>query len=103
MLKAIFNWFTGKPLPGTEAPAVKADAVPYKVETPAPTAPVVEPMAVGSEGVAPTPAAKPKAPARKKPVVEAQGQAPAELIAEPAAALAPTSKKATAPRKPTAK
>jgi len=90
MLKAIFNWFTGKPLPGTEAPAVKADAVPYKVETPAPTAPVVEPMAVGSEGVAPTPAAKPKAPARKKPVAEKA----------PATKAPPTPR---APRKPTAK
>jgi hypothetical protein len=89
MLKAIFNWFTGKPLPGTEAPAVKAEAVPYKVEAPAPTAPVVEPMAVGSEGVATTPEAKPKAPAKPK----------AEK--KPAATKAPA--KPRAPRKPAAK
>jgi hypothetical protein len=34
MLKAIFNWFTGRPLPGTEAPPVQPEAVPYKIETP---------------------------------------------------------------------
>lgn len=34
MLKTIFNWFTGKPLPGTTAPDVKPESAPYKVETP---------------------------------------------------------------------
>lgn len=34
MLKAIFNWFTGKPLAGTTAPEVKPELAPYKVETP---------------------------------------------------------------------
>ena len=45
MLKAIFNWFTGKPVPGTEAPAVKAESAPYKVE-PAPVVKVSEPAPV---------------------------------------------------------
>ena len=42
MLKAIFNWFTGKPLPNTEAPKVSAEAAaPYKIETPVAPAPTV--------------------------------------------------------------
>lgn len=40
MLKAIFNWFTGKPAPQAEAPRVPETVAPYKVETPAPVAPV---------------------------------------------------------------
>ena len=40
MLKAIFNWFTGKPAPEAEAPRVPETVAPYKVETPAPAAPV---------------------------------------------------------------
>lgn len=43
MLKAIFNWFTGKPLPGTEAPPVPPEAAPYKVETPQETVRVHQP------------------------------------------------------------
>ena len=34
MLKAIFNWFTGRPVPGTEAPPVQPEAAPYKVDAP---------------------------------------------------------------------
>jgi hypothetical protein len=70
MLKAIFNWFTGKPLPGTEAPAVKAESVPYKVEPP-PVVQVQAPAPVAP--VAPvTPAKKPRAPRAKQPVVVAK-------------------------------
>jgi len=43
MLKAIFNWFTGKPAPEAEAPRVVESAAPYKVEAPAPVAPVAAP------------------------------------------------------------
>ncbi len=43
MLKAIFNWFTGKPAPAAEAPRVPETVAPYKVETPAPVAPVATP------------------------------------------------------------
>ena len=63
MLKAIFNWFTGKPVPGTEAPAVKAESAPYKVEPP-PVVKVSEPVRV--EAVEPAPKPK-RAPAVKKP------------------------------------
>lgn len=77
MLKAIFNWFTGKPLPSTEAPAVKAEAAPYKVEPPpvvqvqAP-APVTEQPKV--EATAPV-AKKPRAPRATKPAVAAKSAA----------------------------
>jgi hypothetical protein len=66
MLKAIFSWFTGKPVPGTEAPPVVKEAVPYKVETPVAVAPVVEaaPVAVVAE-VPPK-----KAPAKKRTFVK---------------------------------
>ena len=73
MLKAIFNWFTGKPVPGTEAPAVKVESAPYKVEPP-PVVKVSEPAPVGDhvrvEATAPvSPAPKVKrAPAVKKAV-----------------------------------
>ena len=43
MLKAIFNWFTGKPAAEAEAPRVPETVAPYKVETPAPVAPVAAP------------------------------------------------------------
>ena len=43
MLKAIFNWFTGKPAPEAEAPRVPETVAPYKVETPAAVAPVATP------------------------------------------------------------
>ena len=43
MLKAIFNWFTGKPAPAAVAPRVPETVAPYKVETPAPVAPVAAP------------------------------------------------------------
>ena len=36
MLKAIINWFTGKPAKEAEAPRVPESVAPYKVETPAP-------------------------------------------------------------------
>ena len=64
MLKAIFNWFTGKPLPGTEAPAVKVDSAPYKVEPP-PVVKIAEPSPVEAKVEAVAPVAK--APAVKKP------------------------------------
>jgi hypothetical protein len=68
MLKAIFNWFTGKPVPGTEAPAVKVESAPYKVEPPpvvkvGEPAPVAEPAKV--EAVAPA-VKKPRAPAKPR-------------------------------------
>ena len=77
MLKAIFNWFTGKPVPGTEAPGVKAESAPYKVEPP-PVVKVSEPapvvtapkLVVDGHGdvheVAPVPKPK-RVPAVKKP------------------------------------
>jgi len=84
MLKAIFNWFTGKPVPGTEAPAVKAESAPYKVEPPpvvkvSEPAPVVAPkLTVDGHGdvheVAPVPKAK-RAPAEKKPRAPAKPRA----------------------------
>ena len=74
MLKAIFNWFTGKPLPGTEAPAVKAESAPYKVETP-PVVKITEPTPVQMpqpvEAAAPTTAPKKRTPAVKKPASNA--------------------------------
>ena len=80
MLKAIFNWFTGKPVPGTEAPAVKVESAPYKVEPP-PVVKVSEPVPVGDhvrvEATAPvSPAPKVKrAPAEKKPRAPAKPRA----------------------------
>lgn len=44
MLKAIINWFTGKPAPEAEAPRVAPEAAPYKTE-PAPP-PILVPEAV---------------------------------------------------------
>ena len=73
MLKAIFNWFTGKPVPGTEAPAVKAESAPYKVESP-PVVNVREPAKV--EAVAPVaPLPDTKVPAVKKPRAPAKPRA----------------------------
>ena len=66
MLKTIFSWFTGKPVPGTEAPAVAKEAAPYKVEAPVAVAPIVEaaPVATVAE------AAPKKAPAKKRTFVK---------------------------------
>lgn len=66
MLKAIFNWFTGKPMPGTEAPAVKVDSAPYKVEPP-PVVKIAEPSPVEAKVEAVAPAPKKRAPAAKNP------------------------------------
>ena len=63
MLKAIFNWFTGRPLPGTEAPPVQPQAAPYKVETPPVVVTATQPLPVAEpakpEIKAKKPAAKP--------------------------------------------
>lgn len=79
MLKAIFNWFTGRPDPKAEAPAVKPEAAPYKVEPP----PVVQ-------AVAPAPVSdhvrvEATAPAAKKPRVRkpAAVAKPAKITAKP--------------------
>jgi hypothetical protein len=86
MLKAIFNWFTGKPLPGTTAPDVKIESAPYKVEPPAATTPI--PLVVEAAPIAPE---APKAKATPKP----------RATKKPAAMKAPAKPKA--PRKPKAK
>lgn len=65
MLKAIFNWFTGRPLPGTEAPPVKEEAVPYKIETPPVVVQAREPEPV-TETAKSAPAPKIKKPVAKK-------------------------------------
>jgi hypothetical protein len=119
MLKAIFNWFTGKPAPAAEAPRVPETVAPYKVETP-----TVEPVAVAP---APQPAkcgcgrsasglcvglhkltaqewaAHPDNPV--KPVAEQK--APARAQKKPAAKKAPAAQKTAAitaaPKKPRAK
>jgi hypothetical protein len=82
MLKAIFNWFTGKPVPGTEAPAVKVESAPYKVEPPpvvkvSEPAPVVAPkLTVDGHGDVHIAASKAKrAPAVKKPRAPAKPRA----------------------------
>lgn len=75
MLKAIFNWFTGKPLPGTEAPAVPAQSAPYKVEPP--VVPVRTELVVETVSE-PVVAAKPKRkPAAKKPAAMTAAKKPA--------------------------
>jgi hypothetical protein len=78
MLKAIFNWFTSKPVPGTEAPVVKAESAPYKVEPP-PVVKVSEPAPVGDH-------------------VRVEATAPVESA--PKAKRAPAVKKAVAPKAP---
>jgi hypothetical protein len=90
MLKAIFNWFTGKPLPGTTAPEVKIESAPYKVEPPAATTPI--PLVVTA---APVVQEAPKAKAAPKP------KAAPKAVKKPAAMKAPAKPKA--PRKPKAK
>ena len=82
MLKAIFNWFVGKPDPHVQAPAVKPEAAPYKVETP-PVVSVVEPVPV-AEAVAHEPKPRGRKPAVKKPVVKAPAvKKPAAVSAAP--------------------
>ena len=88
MLKAIFNWFTGKPVLGTEAPAVKVESAPYKVEPPpvvkvSRPAPVVAPkLTVDGHGDVHKAAPKAKrAPAVKKVIAP---QAPARSRAKKA-------------------
>jgi hypothetical protein len=76
MLKAIFNWFTGKPLPGTEAPAVKAESAPYKVEPP-PVATVQAPAPVSEHVRVEATAPVAKKPRAKKPAVAVAAKAPA--------------------------
>jgi hypothetical protein len=89
MLKTIFNWFTGKPVPGTTAPDVKPEAAPYKVEAPAPTpvhaAPVEQPVpvaekkpAVRAKTVRAKKAPVPKAPATAITAVPKPKRAPAK-------------------------
>lgn len=97
MLKAIFNWFVGKPLPNTEAPAVKPEAAPYKVESP-PVVKVVEPEpVVAQQPQEVTPTAK--KPAVKKPAVKKPAESKT-VKAKPAAMTAavkkPKAKKSTA-------
>lgn len=101
MLKAIFNWFVGKPLPNTEAPAVKPEAAPYKVESP-PVVKAVEPEpVVAQQPQEVTPTAK--KPAVKKPAVKKPAESKtvkAKPAAKPAAMTAavkkPKAKKSTA-------
>lgn len=71
MLKAIFNWFTGKPVPGTEAPAVKPEAAPYKIETP-PVVKTPEPAPVTEHVRVEATAPKTNKPRAKKPAVAAK-------------------------------
>lgn len=68
MLKAIFNWFVGKPEPHVQAPAVQPAAAPYKVETP-PVVAVVEPVPV-AEVVVHEPKPRARKPAVKKPAAK---------------------------------
>ena len=87
MLKAIFNWFK-KPAPEALAPTVAPEAVPYKVEAPAPVVPVAEAKPVedlADIALAQRPAAKnpaPKKPAAKKPAAKkAPAKKPAAMKA----------------------
>jgi trigger factor len=81
MLKAIFNWFSHKnPAPESQAPTVKPEAAPYKVEAPAVTKPVSK--------------AAPVATAIKKPAVIKAAPKKAVPAKKPAAKKAPA-KKAT--------
>lgn len=89
MLKAIFNWFVGKPLPNTEAPAVKPEAAPYKVESP-PVVKAVEPApVVAAQPQEVTPTAK--KPAVKKPAVKKPAESKT-VKAKPAAMTAAVKK-----------
>jgi hypothetical protein len=71
MLKAIFNWFVGKPAPHTEAPPVQAEVAPYKVE-PAPVVKTQEPAPVTDHVRVEATAPQTKKPRVKKPVVAAK-------------------------------
>ena len=74
MLKAIFNWFTGRPLPGTEAPPVQPEAVPYKIETPPVVVTATQPLPVAEPA---KPEVKDKKPAAKKPAAKPTPKVPA--------------------------
>ena len=79
MLKAIFNWFTGRPLPGTEAPPVQPQAAPYKVETPPVVVTATQPLPVAEPAKPEIKAKKPaaKKPAAKKPAAKPTLEVPA--------------------------
>ena len=86
MFKFITDWFGKKPHPNAEAPAVKPETAPYKVEVPVQVAPTVVP-----EPVTPAPAA-PKAPAKKRTFVKREEGGVAKV--------APVKAKPKAPAKP---
>jgi len=90
MFKFIVDWFGKKPHPNAEAPAVKPESAPYKVETPVQVAPTAVPAPV-----TPAPAA-PKAPAKKRTFVKRQegGTAKVAKIKAPAKPKAPKTPKA---------
>lgn len=71
MLKAIFNWFVGKPAPHTEAPAVQAEVAPYKIEPP-PVIKAPEPAPVTDHVRVEATAPEPSKPRAKKPAVAAK-------------------------------
>lgn len=78
MLKAIFNWFTGKPASEAEAPRVPETSTPYKVESPSVVAPVVAPPPapeISTEPAKTRTAAKPRA--GKKPAAAMKAPPPA--------------------------
>ena len=81
MLKAIFNWFTGKPLPGTTAPDVKPEAAPYKVEAPVQSAPAQVPSPVAE--------IKPEPKKKRTFVKRNEGDAKVAKIKAPAKSKAP--------------
>ena len=97
MLKTIFNWFTGKPLPGTTAPAVAESAAPYKIEAPSAVAPTTAPAPVVSDGgtwpfptaVPPEPAKKPRARKAPAAAIKAAEKPAAKKPARPRAKKAP--------------
>lgn len=88
MFKFIVDWFGKKPHPNAEAPAVKPEAAPYKVEAPVQVAPTVAPAQVAP--------ATPKAPAKKRTFVKRQegGTAKVAKIKAPVKTKAPTKPKA---------
>jgi len=90
MLKAIFNWFSHKnPAPESQAPAVKPEAAPYKVEAPAVTKPVAR--------------AAPVTATIKKPAVIKAAPKKAVPVKKPAALKKTAAKKLPTPKKATPK
>ena len=66
MFKFIINWFTGKPIPGTTAPAVSTESAPYKIEPPQ-TVKIVNPTPVAIKQLSTTESKNTIAPKPKKP------------------------------------